>query len=423
MKVLILSHNPICRTNNMGKTLLTLFSAFKKEELCQFYVRNSLPDIDKCRSYYRITDREALKSVFFSRSEGGEVFPAADGKIPTANGRVVKRSPFKLFLRDIVWKISRVCGKKLDMWIEKESPDCIFIAPGYSGFIYDIALKISRKYNLPIIVYICDDYCFIKNKGGLFKRLQIERIRKKMSALTTKASCAVTISEELKNAYEQEFGVTCKTVMTGGLIAPSDAQNNYRAEKHDKFAAIYLGNLARNRYVSLCEIGKALERINNEKGTDYKLLVYTGETDEKALSALSKIKTVKLCGEVKGENYSETLCSAELLVHTEAFDEKSIDLVKYSISAKISDLVSSERKIFVYGPENISSVQYFVKNDAAYVASNKSELEKTLISAFNESGEHYIANARRLAIKNHDLKQNGEEIYKIIENVCKRQPV
>ena len=115
--------------------------------------------------------------------------------------------------------------------------------------------------------------------------------------------------------------------------------------------------------------------------------------------------------------------SAEILVHTEAFDEKSVDLVKYSISAKISDLVSSGRKIFVYGPKDISSVRYFEKNEAAYVASGKSELEKTLISAFAESGEGYIGNARRLAEKNHDLKLNGEEIYEILEKACKGLPL
>lgn len=407
----------------MGKTLFTLFSAFKKDELCQLYVRPVLPDTDKCNSYYRITDRDALGSVFSFRDNGGEVFPEADEQKADAKAKAVKRSPFKLILRDIVWKISHVGGKKLDLWIKREAPDCIFVAPGYSGFIYDIALKISKKYNLPIAAYICDDYCFIKNKGGLFKRLQFKKIRKKTGELMKKTSCAVTISDELKETYEKAFGVTCKTVMTGSLIAPSVAQSFYREEKHDKTAAVYLGNLARNRGVSLCEIGKALEKINKEQNADFKLLVYTGDTDEKILSKLSAIKTIKVLKEVRGEEYPETLSSAELLVHTEAFDEENADLVKYSISAKISDIVSSGRKIFVYGPENISSIRYFAKNDAAYVVTSSSELEKNLLAAFSESGEKYIGNACRLAEKNHDIKANGEEIYKILENVSMRLPL
>ena len=57
MKALIISHNPITTHGSMGKTMLTLFSAFKKEELCQLYIYPSLPDIDFCNAYFRVTDR------------------------------------------------------------------------------------------------------------------------------------------------------------------------------------------------------------------------------------------------------------------------------------------------------------------------------------------------------------------------------
>ena len=63
MKVLIMSHNPITDYNSMGKTFLGLFSAFSEDELCQFYVYPTLPNIKVCESYYRMTDREALRSI------------------------------------------------------------------------------------------------------------------------------------------------------------------------------------------------------------------------------------------------------------------------------------------------------------------------------------------------------------------------
>ena len=62
MKVLIVSHNPITTYQNMGKTFLSLFSSFKKEELCQLYIYPTIPDIDVCQSYFRITDRDVMKS-------------------------------------------------------------------------------------------------------------------------------------------------------------------------------------------------------------------------------------------------------------------------------------------------------------------------------------------------------------------------
>ncbi len=59
MKVLLLSHNPVTTYNNMGKTFLSLFSAFRPEELCQLYLYPAVPDTACCGSYYRFTDREA----------------------------------------------------------------------------------------------------------------------------------------------------------------------------------------------------------------------------------------------------------------------------------------------------------------------------------------------------------------------------
>ena len=44
MKVLLLSHNPVTTYNNMGKTFLSLFSAFRPEELCQLYLYPAVPD-------------------------------------------------------------------------------------------------------------------------------------------------------------------------------------------------------------------------------------------------------------------------------------------------------------------------------------------------------------------------------------------
>ena len=60
MKVLLLSHNPVTTYNNMGKTFLSLFSAFRPEELCQLFLYPAVPDTACCGSYYRFTDREAL---------------------------------------------------------------------------------------------------------------------------------------------------------------------------------------------------------------------------------------------------------------------------------------------------------------------------------------------------------------------------
>ena len=60
---MLITHNPISTSNNMGKIFCSLFSEFGHVELSQLYIHPTYPDVDICNAYYRITDREALKSV------------------------------------------------------------------------------------------------------------------------------------------------------------------------------------------------------------------------------------------------------------------------------------------------------------------------------------------------------------------------
>ena len=76
MKVLIISHTCFSTYNNMGKTFCALFSQFASEELCQLYIYPSYPDVDICRSYYRVTDKEILGSYFRLHAPGGPVADA-----------------------------------------------------------------------------------------------------------------------------------------------------------------------------------------------------------------------------------------------------------------------------------------------------------------------------------------------------------
>ena len=43
MKVLIISHNSLSPKHSIGKTLISLFSCFDKNELCQLYIHGSDP--------------------------------------------------------------------------------------------------------------------------------------------------------------------------------------------------------------------------------------------------------------------------------------------------------------------------------------------------------------------------------------------
>ncbi len=421
MKCLIVSHNPFSTFQNMGKTFLGLFSEFASEELCQFYIYPSIPDTDKCHSYFRVTDKDILKSYYKLRTPGEEIPPCAhqhelyENPADEALYRSPKnKKPSRMLARDMMWRFSRWNSKKLNAWLDREQPTCIFVAPGPYRFIYDVALRIAKKRNLPIITYICDDYYFVKKPTGLLERHRVKKLQKKIRQLMAKTSHIVTICDELKNAYSNEFHKPATTVMT-----PANAlYTDFLSHREPPRTITYMGNIQCNRYRSLAEIGKALDALNEAKKTNYALHIYTSEKDEAILSHFSDIRAVKLCGFVTGEEFLKVFRGAELLLHTEAFDEQSIDLVKHSVSTKIADSLASGIPFLAYGPAEVSSMKHLLRHGCALCATSPAQLPQMLETAFEDAGarERAVSAALKVAKEYHDLQKTGKHFYEIIRS-------
>lgn len=425
MKILIISHNPISTYQSMGKTFLSLFHFFQREELCQLYIYPSIPDVDKCNSYFRVTDKEALQSCLTRRGIGREIGSdeirvAKKGLFENEKDESIYRNPknqqaFRMLLRDDVWKFSNWFNKRTKKWLNKEKPTCIFVAPGTGKFLYNIAIKISKKYNLPIVSYICDDYYFLKPKRGFLEKKCSKQLKRKIKEFFTFATYIVAISNGIGCNFSDTFRLPYKVIMTG---------SNYpicqEVKQRETINSItYMGNICCNRYKSLAEIGIALDEINAEHGSNYELHIYTAEKNEKMLQCLTACHSIKLNGFIAGDKFVETFHSADMLLHVEAFDEESIDLVKYSISTKIADSLGSGICLFAYGPACVSSMKHLIENDCAIYACSKTELKEKLLFAFTnrKMREEKARNALIAAHKYHDQNVTSREFYSLMEKI------
>ena len=425
MKVLILSHNPITTFDAMGKTFLTLFSQFKKEELCQFYIYPTIPDVEACNSYFRITDKDVLNSYFKFKVKGKEI---SKEEIQNASSTLFEekkdeglyrnkknKSPFRILLRDLMWKMSSWNNKSLNNWIKRENPTHLFVAPGAAKFIYDIALKISKKYNLPIITYLCDEYYFREKEKSFLGKIKQKKLQKKIEKLMQKTTLVVGICDKIKQVYCDKFNLNGITVMTGSNFEIKQKPLERRVVNE----LTYMGNVRCNRYLSLSKIGQAIDSINAKNCTDYVLNIWTAEKDQEILAELGKAQCIKLCGFVSGEEFNKTFKSAECLVHVEAFDNGSIDLVKHSVSTKIADSLGSGIPFFCYAPKEVASCEYLISNDCAICATEESELEEKLLQLFTDETkrEQVVNNALNTARQNHEKTLVSQKLYQGILGV------
>lgn len=425
MKILIISHTCFSTYNNMGKTFLSLFSSFGKEELCQLYIYPSLPDVDVCSAYYRVTDKDVLKSLLTLGRPGGPLEPEglAFGKpapLENPEDAVLYRNKRNStgavrLMRDAMWKLGRWYTPALRQWVEQQKPDCIFLAPGYAEFIYDIALKISREHALPIVTYLCDDYYFVREPKDLPGRWQLSRLQKKTDALMERMDSLITICEEMKTAYTRRFPVPAQVIMTG-----YDRERPERKVVPGEDRVItYFGNLSLNRDDALAEIGQALDRINTTSGTDWRLELYTPPMEEQTRKKFAEILCVHMKGFVTGEAFDRAVSGSDLLLHVEAFDEETADLVKHSVSTKIADSLASGIPLLAYGPPDVASMAHLIRHGCAFTAAEPAELEQVLYAALTDvqARTAVLDNAARTARSCHNRERNSLMLRHIFEEL------
>ena len=421
MKLLIIGHLPVATQNNMGITFLSLFSRFQRQELCQLYIYPAYPDVDRCASFYRVTDKEVFSSFFYLCAPGkpvaSELIQPTQGLYEVASDESFYRnrknkSAVRRLLRDAMWQLSRWYSQTLKQWLQEQAPDCIFVAPGVAKFLYDIALKISKKRNIPIITYICDEYYFVNTPEGALDRLRLKLLQKKIRCLMERSSSLIVICEELKKAYAS-FGQEPTVLMTGAAGAVADKPCPTEEPK----AISYFGNIRCNRYLSLAQVGRTLMEINRELGTDYRLKVYTSEKDPDILGVLEAVPAVELCGFVTGDAFREAFDKAQLLLHVEAFDDPSIDYVRHSVSTKIADSLASGKPLLAYGPDVVSSMKHLCRQGCALIALEPSELKGMLIKAFTDADARQKAVQKALdtARRFHNSDENSRKLRAIIE--------
>lgn len=419
MKLLLISHNPFSTYQSMGKTFASLFAAFPREQLCQLYIYPSFPDVDAVGSCYRFTDRDAVKRVFPFTKAGGVVSPRAYNGSMLQNetdkkfySKSSNSQPVKRLLRDLLWNLSHWYTKDLQRWLDREKPDCIFLAPGYARFIYDIALTISRKRNIPLITYICDDNYFLATPETVAGRLWLRLLQKKTRQVMEHSRLVVAISQEIAQQYRAEFSVKSEVIMTGASIGVAETLPQRKEIK----SFSYFGNLDLNREKSLAEMGRVLDEINAGCGTELSLNIHTGNETP---AEFAEIKSIRMGGFLVGDAFRNAFRSADCLVHAEAFDEKNRDIVKGSVSTKIADSLASGIPLLAYGPGGIASIEHLRRNDCAFVAGSVEEL-KTVISRLLEDGEErsrISANAKAAAERYHVSSSNSEKLYAIVKEI------
>lgn len=410
MRVLVVSHNCFCMTENMGKTLYSYFSEFENSEIFQFFIYNSIPEIGLCKNYYRVTDIDILKSIFTRKS--GKIFKdenldfeISEKSYSSLYQKGRRRTPFIYFARNLIWKLGAWKTKKLKKWLDEINPDLVFFASGDYAFMYNVANFIADYKKIPLFVCCMDDY-YINNKnkdkfgGKIVHRSFVKQVNKTMN----KCSAIFCICDKMASDYSKLFSKKCYVLHTSSTL-DKPLEKTYSCDK-----ICYIGNLGFKRYEQLIDIGREL------KGFGRVLDVYSGEKRIECIKDLTPGNGISFHGKINYDEVLNVMANSSVLVHVESFDSKIREEVKYSVSTKIADSLASGTCLLAYGPPDIASIEYLKENDCACVITKKEELYERLSAIIGDERlrNHYVKNALVVAENNHNAEKNSKFLQTIL---------
>lgn len=427
MKILVVSHNVFSKTSNMGKTLSSYFANVECENLAQFYVHSEIPTHDICKNYYRVTDKEVIKSIFTRKC--GTVFGEENLKLDSSSTRTDtgltaqiyqkarQRKPYMYFLRNLWWGMGKWKTPRLSSWLDAFNPDIVFFASGDYAFTYKIALEIAKTRKIPLVISCMDDYYFNhQNEGKFAGKFVHDMFMHQVKKTMAYASCIYTICEKMAKDYSEYFSTPCHVLHT-----PSSISKPLAAPKNN--AISYIGNLGYNRNIQLAYIGKALKALDIPGKPEY-IDVYSPESRPEILSVFTEENGIKFHGGISYDKVLEVIASSLAVIHTESFESKYRKTVAYSVSTKIADSLASGTCILAYGPPEVASIEYLENNDAAFCATDENlfSVLRELVTNKDERSKK-IANALNLANRNHTSQKNCDMLENTMKEVLQNENI
>lgn len=420
-KILIVANNALSKDDSNGRTLMNFLGMFTPDNIAQFHIHGQV-DENCCKHHYQLSDQDILFAVkHFGKNRNASLNNkiTLNQNIKTNSAaltsKVIKRSCRNLVLRDTVWCTYMWWDKNFDAFISNFAPDVVLLQAGDCPFMFHIALRIAKKYKVPLVMYNSEGYVLKKvlysgsSKKDIWHNILQKRLKHAYQKMMNHVKYCFYITEYLERCYQEKYPHPNKS----RAIYTSSEMEKLEDKSGSPFKLAYCGNLGVGRIQPLCEIAEVLQTVDS-KATLNIYGSFNSDADEKRLC---KYSNVRYWGRVPYETIPDIMSNANLVVHCE--NPNRLTNLIHAFSTKIADCLACGRPFLVYADERYPFVQYLKENNAAHIATDKEVLRKLLIQCIEDKAflESHIQNALDLANRNHSISNNSKEFYSIVKQV------
>ena len=376
-KILIISHNPLSRVNNNGKTLVSIFEGVPEKNIYQIYLNTDIPDYSKDSHYLQINEKQIIRSILKMKNFCCNEVEATLGLVSSAT---IKERNFanhtKRLLRECVWKVA-LWKSGLKSWLSNKQFDVVFFVAGDGMFAYDVYRFVMQNVSAKSCMFFIDDYIIGKTSYSPAACLRRMLLKRKIRKTLPSVNDLYVISDEMQKAYCKLFGVDSYVIRNFSVEkkeTDAEIQSDIQSEC---LTMVYAGGLHYNRWKVLKQIAKSLKEINDSEKRKCFLKVYSSQNlSNKIVEAINLDGASEFCGSLSASQIAEIYAGADILLHVESFDSNAIASTKYSFSTKIPEYLSAGKCVLAVGPAEVASIRYL--SDFACVIHDDTHLTSAL---------------------------------------------
>jgi hypothetical protein len=412
MKILVVANNSFSKTENNGKTLCSIFSGFAPEKLAQLYFGvGEAHNEEFCKHYYRVTEIDILKSIygrtFTTTNSHSELIYNLKNNIRRKESWYYRKifSKRMRLVREYLWRTKIWDTPELRDWVEGFKPDAIFAMLGSNIYAHTISILLAERYNIPLFIYFTDDYVINSTAKSIVDRVHYRWLRSKYKETVSKAYMSYAIGKKMQQDYSQLFSKPF------GILGNSIDMDKYShlqpktIEKGESIIISYIGAIHSNRWKTIAALGEIVKEINlkyDYSKIEIKVFSPT-EPRKRAMAAFAK-SGVEFCGTLDSTGVLNQMEKSHFLLHVESFDKRNRTYVRYSVSTKISEYLSSSRVVLAYGPHEVASMQLLMDNSLGCCLTDldsKEEIINKICAAIENYNNYDYTSSKQFVLNNY----------------------
>ncbi len=363
-RVLFVTPAAFNRITGGGITFTNLFTGWPKDALACVHSDPVPTTPEVCDRYYSLGPDEIRAWGPLQRLRGGTANNAVDSGGPvgptgkpspkTAAPRAVR----KFIFGDGLPEIGRL-SPRLEDWITKFRPQVLYTILGSNGMM-ELVDAIRRRFDLPVVVHIMDDWVEAHNRSGLLSGIERGRMIRLVGNAMGTATTRMAICDAMADAYRDRYGSPFSVFQNTIDVAKWRHTAKTDLTPSNPVRLLYTGSIlpfAQTR--SLVECAEVVKRLNDQ-GFAVQLDVHAPAfLLDPIRDQLQTCAQVRLLAPITDDDaYFGALAAADLLLLPVNFDDHTIRYIRFSMPTKVPSYLVAGTPVLVYGPAGIAQVEY-----------------------------------------------------------------